>query len=110
MKAGTGTGKLDDNGLEIKLGDRVCFYEFKKGYIETHDQDGWGRTVELCRHDQYSVPDKEKEIKGTVIYSEKFTGFIVEFEDYMLDSGRKEQNLYMLGRSNLNPNNRIIVT
>lgn len=96
MLNGVLCGVVDSNKVTIKCGDVVEYYEFKEGYTERHAQDGWGRTVALCRHDQYKVPDKEKTIRGKVVYSAKFTGFIVEFEDYMLDSGRKDQNLYML--------------
>jgi len=109
MFDGLGLGKLDDNGVEIKCGDRVSFYQFKKGYTERHSQDGWGRDVELCRHDQYKVPDTEKTIEGTVVYSERGTGFIVEFDDFMLDSGRKSQDLYMLGKSVNSVDDRLLV-
>ena len=99
MFEGMETGKKDDNGRMIKCGDKVEFYQYKEAYRETTTEDGWGREVKLCRHDQRDIPPREKIIRGTVVYSPRFTGFLVEFEEYMLETGCKEQNLYMLGKS-----------
>ena len=96
MIKGISTGRKDANGIEIKCGDRISYYELKEGYTETQTQDGWGRNVTLCRHDQYEVPNREKTIYGTVVYDPESTGFVVEFDDYMLHTCRKDQPLYML--------------
>ena len=109
MFEGMETGKEDDHGKMIKGGDRVEFYQWKEPYTMTETEDGWGRTVKLCRHDQRDVPAREKTIQGTVTYSPASTGFIVEFDDYMLETGRKEQNLYMLGKSINYKKDRLII-
>ena len=109
MFNGLGTGKLDDNGVEIKCGDRVSFYQYKEGYLQTHSQDGWGRPVRLCRHDQYKIPDEEKTINGTVIYDTEWAGFRVKFDDFMLNSGRKAQCLYMLTNPTGRKQDRLLV-
>ena len=96
MLNGISTGRKDAKGVEIKCGDRVSYYEFKEEYIETQTQDGWGRNVILCRHDQYKVPKTEKTIYGTVVYDPVSTGFVVKFEEYMLDTCRKDQPLHVL--------------
>ena len=109
MFLGEFVGKKDDKGREIKCGDIVEFYQYKEGYLETHSQDGWGREVILCRHDQYEVPPQEKTIRGVVKYDPKITGFIVEFEDYLLDTFRKTESLFMLGKSINAKKDRLIV-
>jgi hypothetical protein len=96
MFSGMKTGLKDHKGTDIRCKDRIIFYEFKKGYIETHSEDGWGRDFRLCRHDQYKVPDKEKTILGTVRYNPETASFVVIFDEYMLDSGRKKEELSIL--------------
>ena len=95
MEIGVLTGRKDSNGVDIRCGDTVIYTQFKNGYRVAHKQDIWGRTRGVCRHDQIVVPDKTKETKGVVTYSESFTGFIIEFDDYLIDSGCKSQNLYV---------------
>lgn len=102
---GFDTGRLDSNGTPIRCGDTIEFYEFKEGYIERYSEDGWGREIQLCHHDQYRVPNKESTIRGVVTYSEKFTGFEVQFDECMLNTSRKEQLLYILLLSAI-PNER----
>ena len=107
MDIGALTGRKDSNGVDIKCGDTVIYTQFKNGYRETHTQDGWGQTIALCRHDQRDIPDKTKDIKGVVTYSERFTGFIIEFDDFFIDSGRKSENLYIV--LNLDKNEKLVV-
>jgi len=109
MFEGMNTGKTDDNGCMIKCGDRVELFQHKEAYRETTAQDGWGRDIALCRHDQRDIPAREKTIRGTVVYSPKFTSFLVEFDDYMLESGRKDDSLYMLGYAINRKKDRLLV-
>ena len=90
------TGKFDSAGKPILCGDRVRYYEQKPGYRETTAEDGWGRDIPLCRHDQRDIPPREKTIEGVVVYDTVFTGFVVRFDDYMLETGNKQQQLYIL--------------
>lgn len=92
MFEGLPTGRKDCIGIEIRCGDKVSYYQFKKGYIDTYSRDG----VRLCHCQQHEVPDREKTITGVVVYDPSCTGFVVMFDDYMLDSGMKEEDLYML--------------
>jgi hypothetical protein len=96
VEIGISTGRKDSNGIEIKNGDKVLYTQFKKGYLCTSSQDGWGRSISLCRHDQYVIPDKTKLLNGVVMYDQHFTGFIVKFDDYLIDSGRDSDNLYCI--------------
>ena len=96
MFLGEYTGRRDTNGDEIKCGDKVEYTEWREAYTETTTEDGWGRTIQLCNHEQYKVPRKEKTLIGIVKYSAKGTGFIVQFYHYMLNSGKKSEDLYML--------------
>jgi hypothetical protein len=96
LLCGFDTGRLDSNGKPIKCGDTIEFYEFKEGYTERYSEDGWGRQIRLCRHDQYKVPNKESTIRGVVTYSSQHTGFVVQFDEYMLNTSRDEQLLYIL--------------
>lgn len=96
MLEGIDTGRLDSNGNSIKCGDRIEYTQFKAGYVQRHTEDGWGRTVHLCRHDQVRIPDREKTIKGFVVYSQELCGFIVKLDENMIDSGRTEDQLHRL--------------
>jgi len=108
MFEGLGVGRADDNGVEIKCGDRVLFHQFTDEYIQTHSQDGWGRDVKLCRHDQRTIEAKEKTIEGSVFYDPETTSFSVKFDEYLLDSGIKIQNLSFLLRK-FNKKDRLVV-
>ena len=68
-----------------------------------------GLLARLVDRQVRDVPAREKTIQGTVTYSPASTGFIVEFDDYMLETGRKEQNLYMLGKSINYKKDRLII-
>ena len=110
MFEGMDTGRKDDTGRPIKCGDLVEFYQWKEGYRDTYTQDGWGRYVPICIHDQKDVPPREKTIRGRVLYNPKVAGFVVYFDDYMLESGKKEERLYMLGMDINHKKDRLIVT
>jgi len=99
MFKGLPTGMNDSKGNMIHCGDRVSLRQYKSSYIEKTAEDGWGRTIRLCAHDRHTVPAKEETIYGVVVYNPDCTGFEVKFENYMMNSGRKEQSLYMLGRT-----------
>jgi len=101
MFYGEKIGKFDSKNKEICCGDRISFYEKRHGYRKTSTQDGWGRDIKLCEHDQRDIPPREKTITGTVTYDRESCSFIVEFDEYMLESGRKKESLYMLFGSNL---------
>lgn len=109
MKKGTGTGKEDDYGVEIKCGDHVSLYERREGYFLRIAQDGWGRDKELCVHEQKEVPMAEKTTRGIVAYSKRLCAFVVLFEESLLESGRTEENLCCLGSSKSNKHNRLLV-
>jgi len=96
LLCGFDTGRVDSNGKPIRCGDTIEFYEFKEGYTEQYSEDGWGREIRLCSHDQYEVPNKKSIIRGVVTYSSKWTGFVVQFDEYMLNTARDEQLLYIL--------------
>ena len=99
MNTGFDTGKRDKNGKPIKIGDRVRYREYRESMRVTSTQDVWGRDVQLCRHEAYIEPEKEKITEGTVVYSKTWTGAVVIFNDYLLDSGNKEKQLYCIQQS-----------
>ena len=84
-------GRLDKNGVPIKCGDHVEVTERKDSYRVTSTEDGWGKTVSLCRHDQFIVPAEVKVSHGVVKYSERFCGFNICF----VDRRSREDFLYM---------------
>lgn len=96
LLCGFDTGRVDSNGKPIRCGDTIEFYEFKEGYYEAYTEDGWGREIRLCSHNQYEVPNKESTIRGVVTYSSQWTGFVVQFDEHMLNTARDEQLLYIL--------------
>ena len=89
-------GRKDSTGRRIKCGDRVSYYEFQEEYLQTHSEDGWGRSIKLCKHEQFIVSSEEKTTEGIVIYDPEHTEFKVKFDDYLLNSGNKEMPLRML--------------
>ena len=95
MFEGVYVGRKDSNGKRIKCGDRVSYYEFQEAYLQTHSEDGWGRTRRLCKHEQYIVPCEKKTTNGTVVYNQEHTEFQILFDDYLLNSGNKEMPLRM---------------
>jgi len=109
MFEGMDTGRKDDTGRPIKCGDLVEFYQWKDGYRDTYAQDGWGRSIPICIHDQKDVPPREKTIRGRVLYSQEVSGFVVFFDDYMLETGKKQERLYMLGKDINHKKDRLIV-
>lgn len=110
MFEGLGLGIFDDDGKEIKCGDRVSLYQFRKGYTERHAEDGWGRTVELSRNDQYRAPDREKTTAGTVVYNPRMAQFIVIFDEETIDSENRERGLFGLVKSVNHKRDRFVVT
>lgn len=90
------TGRKDSIGKKIFEGMRVSYHEFKEGYTDSTAQDGWGRTVQLCRHGQEYVPPEEKTTIGTVVYSEGRSCFRIKFDERLL-SGGDGDDLYMYG-------------
>lgn len=94
--AGLFTGQTDDNGEELKCGDRIRFIKVKPGYRETTVEDGWGRTRLLCSHDQYWVPEETIVSDGTIEYSASQAGFIVKWDSAWPDT----TPLYMTGHCN----------
>ncbi len=103
------TGKIDDQGVPIRCGDRVKYYETKPAYRETSTEDGWGRSVPLCEHDQRIVPAEEQTTFGTVRYSTEYYGFTVCFDNNLLGRGVDEEQLHMVGRGKNNPDDRLTV-
>jgi len=87
-------GVRDSNGVEIKCGDLLLYYEVKKSYITRQSQDGWGRPLILP--EPVRIESKQQTLKGTVKYSSKLTGFVVKFEGYLLDTARNELGLVEL--------------
>ena len=85
-------GRSDKNGVPISCGDRVIVTERTPAYLQTTTQDGWGRDVPLCRHDQQLVAEKVEVFRGVVGYSERFCAFRVHFSDRWPD----EDFVYML--------------
>lgn len=105
---GMPTGKFDDNNKMIYCGDMVEYYIYKEGYTVKSVEDGWGRDVPLCRHDQYYKPATEQTIRGKVVYDYEWTGFVVQFEDCFIGTGRNSENLYCIGKS-YDPKNKLTV-
>ena len=96
MNEGQETGLLDANGQMICLGHTVQYYHRKNAHTPTTTQDGWGREIPLCKHDQVEVPAKEKMITGLVRYDPDMCCFFVQFGNYMLDTGVKRESLGLL--------------
>jgi hypothetical protein len=78
---GTATSREDKNGIPIRCGDLVLVTEHTAAYREVSRQDGWGREVPLCKHDQCEIPETVKISHGVVEYSEQFCAFRVRFTD-----------------------------
>lgn len=93
---GKSTMRTDSNGEYIHCGDIVEYTEWREPETVTTSEDGWGRTIQLCSHDQYTEPKKELTLTGQVLYSISRAGFVVEFNEYMLGTGNKCQDLFML--------------
>lgn len=93
---GSDTGRVDAEGKAIRCGDRVSYYERKRPYTETSTENGYGQDRPLPPEQWRKHSAREKTILGVVVYDEALTAFVVKFEQTLLESGHRQEFLYML--------------
>ena len=88
---GLDTGRVDTEGTPILIGSNIVYTQYRGEGVVSVTHNGWGCAVHCVRR---LIPSVSKKITGRVVYDPKWACVRVELDDYMIDSGRKDDHLY----------------